>query len=86
MKEFIEPDKTREPLNIVFIGHVDSGKSTTCGCILVETGAFDKNEIARFKAIAKEKNRETWYLAYVMDENEEEREKGKTVEVGRNFF
>jgi len=49
LNDFAEPDITREPLNIVFIGHVDSGKSTTCGCILVETGAFDKNEIKKFK-------------------------------------
>ena len=31
---------------------------------------------------AKEKNRESWYMAYIMDTNEEERAKGKTVEVG----
>ena len=33
--KFVEVDETREPLNIVFIGHVDCGKSTTCGMILV---------------------------------------------------
>lgn len=30
---------------------------------------------------AKDKNRESWYMAYIMDTNEEERAKGKTVEV-----
>ena len=35
---------------------------------------------------AKEKNRESWYMAYIMDTNEEERAKGKTVEVGRANF
>ena len=30
---------------------------------------------------AKEKNRESWYMAYIMDTNDEERAKGKTVEV-----
>lgn len=35
---------------------------------------------------AKEKNRESWYMAYIMDTNEEERAKGKTVEVGRALF
>lgn len=35
---------------------------------------------------AKEKNRESWYMAYIMDTNEEERAKGKTVEVGRAHF
>ena len=28
---------------------------------------------------AKDKNRESWYMAYIMDTNEEERAKGKTV-------
>ncbi len=32
---------------------------------------------------AKEKNRESWYMAYIMDTNDEERAKGKTVEVGQ---
>ena len=35
---------------------------------------------------AKDKNRESWYMAYIMDTNEEERAKGKTVEVGRALF
>ena len=35
---------------------------------------------------AKDKNRESWYMAYIMDTNEEERAKGKTVEVGRAHF
>ena len=35
---------------------------------------------------AKDKNRDSWYMAYIMDTNDEEREKGKTVEVGRAHF
>jgi len=31
-------DLTRQSLNLVFIGHVDAGKSTLSGRILVETG------------------------------------------------
>lgn len=76
----------REHLNIVFIGHVDAGKSTTCGNMLVLTGSVDERTIAKYEREAKEKNRESWYLAYVMDTNEEERAKGKTVEVGRAHF
>jgi peptide chain release factor subunit 3 len=70
----------------VFIGHVDAGKSTTCGNMLVLTGSVDERTIAKYEREAKEKNRESWYLAYVMDTNEEERAKGKTVEVGRAHF
>ena len=63
----------REHLNIVFIGHVDAGKSTTAGQILFLTGGVDDRTIEKYEREAKEKNRESWYMAYIMDTNEEER-------------
>lgn len=81
-----EPDPSLAPVNIVFIGHVDAGKSTICGNILLLTNKIDKRLIEAYEQEAKEKGRESWWLAYVMDQNEEERAKGKTVEVGRAFF
>jgi peptide chain release factor subunit 3 len=82
----IDPDEALAPVNIVFIGHVDAGKSTICGNILLLTNKIDKRLIEAYEQEAKEKGRESWWLAYVMDQNEEERAKGKTVEVGRAFF
>lgn len=79
-------DDTKDPLNIVFIGHVDAGKSTICGSILYYSGMVDTGDIRKFKADAKEKNRESWFLAYIMDISENERNKGITVEVGKAFF
>lgn len=76
----------REHLNIVFIGHVDAGKSTLSGSILYLMGMVDKRTIERFEREAKERNRESWFLAYILDTSEEERAKGKTVEVGRAHF
>jgi len=76
----------REHLNLVFIGHVDAGKSTFCGQILYRTGQVDSRTIEKYEKEAKEKNRESWFLAFIMDTNEEERAKGKTVEVGRAHF
>jgi len=75
-----------EHVNLVFIGHVDAGKSTIGGQILFLTGSVDERLIAKYEREAKEKNRESWYMAYIMDTNEEERAKGKTVEVGRAHF
>ena len=57
-------------MNLVFIGHVDAGKSTISGNILVLTGQVDKRVIEKFEREAKERNRESWFLAYVMDTNE----------------
>uniref|UniRef100_A0A7S2EUT7 Tr-type G domain-containing protein n=1 Tax=Ditylum brightwellii TaxID=49249 RepID=A0A7S2EUT7_9STRA len=76
----------REHLNLVFIGHVDAGKSTLSGNILYITENVDKRTIERYEREAKERNRESWFLAFIMDTNEEERAKGKTVEVGRAHF
>jgi len=76
----------RDHLNIVFIGHVDAGKSTLCGSIMYLLGSVDKRTIEKFEVEAKERNRESWFLAYIMDTNEEERAKGKTVEVGRAYL
>ncbi|GFN81937.1 eukaryotic peptide chain release factor GTP-binding subunit [Plakobranchus ocellatus] len=76
----------KEHLNVVFIGHVDAGKSTIGGHMLYLTGMVDKRTLEKYEREAKEKNRETWYLSWALDTNLEEREKGKTVEVGRAFF
>ena len=82
----IDAEDGRQHMNVVFIGHVDAGKSTTAGQILFLTGGVDDRTIEKYEREAKEKNRESWYMAYIMDTNEEERAKGKTVEVGRAHF
>ncbi|XP_043695516.1 eukaryotic peptide chain release factor GTP-binding subunit ERF3A [Telopea speciosissima] len=84
-KDSKEENKKRH-LNVVFIGHVDAGKSTTGGQILFLSGQVDDRTIQKYEKEAKEKSRESWYMAYIMDTNEEERVKGKTVEVGRAHF
>ena len=76
----------REHLNLVFIGHVDAGKSTLSGNILFLTDMVDKRMIEKFEREAKQRNRDSWFLAFIMDTSEEERAKGKTVEVGRAHF
>eukprot|EP00388_Colpodella_angusta_P008580 GDKJ01023369.1.p1 GENE.GDKJ01023369.1~~GDKJ01023369.1.p1 ORF type:complete len:574 (-),score=193.81 GDKJ01023369.1:155-1876(-) len=80
------PADPRSHLNIVFIGHVDAGKSTTCGNILYLSGNVDQRTMEKYEREAKEKNRDSWFLAFIMDTSEEERAKGKTVEVGRAHF
>ncbi|EFC38571.1 predicted protein [Naegleria gruberi] len=77
---------TTPPLNVIFLGHVDAGKSTLSGRILLDTGMIDDRVIEKFKMEAKENNRESWYIAYIMDCSEDEKAKGKTIEVGRAHF
>eukprot|EP00126_Sphaerothecum_destruens_P013501 Sdes_comp23112_c0_seq1m21427 len=77
---------SREHLNIIFIGHVDAGKSTIGGHIMYLTGQVDQRTLEKNMREAKEKNRETWYLSWALDTNAEERDKGKTVECGLSHF
>lgn len=71
---------------MVFIGHVDAGKSTICGNLMFLNNVVDQRTIQKYKEEAKEKGRDSWWLAYVMDVSDEEKAKGKTVEVGRAQF
>ncbi|KAI0092052.1 eukaryotic polypeptide chain release factor 3 [Irpex rosettiformis] len=76
----------KEHLNIVFIGHVDAGKSTMGGNLLYLTGMVDKRTMEKYEREAKEAGRESWYLSWALDSTPQERAKGKTVEVGRAYF
>ncbi|KAF1981528.1 hypothetical protein K402DRAFT_342144 [Aulographum hederae CBS 113979] len=76
----------KEHVNVIFMGHVDAGKSTLGGSILYATGMVDERTMDKYKREAKENGTETWYLSWALDLTKEERTKGKTVEVGRGFF
>lgn len=76
----------KENVNIVFIGHVDAGKSTLGGQLLFLTGMVDKRTLEKYEKESKELNRESWYLSWALDTSEEERHKGITVECGRAHF
>ena len=82
----IKVDESKQPCSLVFIGHVDAGKSTISGQIMLLMGCVDERTIEKYKKEAKDKGRDSWWLAYCMDSSEEEKAKGKTVEVGRATF
>jgi peptide chain release factor subunit 3 len=84
--KMISVDTSHAPVSIVFVGHVDSGKSTISGSLLYNLGEVDERAIEKYKREAKVKNRESWFMAYIMDTYEEEREKGKTVDIGKASF
>lgn len=88
--EYIE-NNTNTTINkpqasIIFLGHVDHGKSTICGNILYLLNLVDERQINKLKEEAKKNGMDSWWLAYVMDQCDEEKQKGKTVEVGRGTF
>lgn len=83
--EEVDPN-IKQHLNVVFIGHVDAGKSTMGGQLLYLCDMVDKRTMEKLEKEAKEAGRETWYLSWALDSTPQERAKGKTVEVGRAFF
>lgn len=76
----------KDHVSIIFMGHVDAGKSTMGGNLLYLTGSVDKRTIEKYEREAKDAGRQGWYLSWVMDTNKEERNDGKTIEVGKAYF
>ncbi|MDD3083820.1 MAG: translation elongation factor EF-1 subunit alpha [Candidatus ainarchaeum sp.] len=76
----------KELINIVFIGHVDHGKSTSVGRLLYDGGALSEQEYRKLEEIAKEKGKGTFAFAYAMDNLKEERERGVTIDVSYKKF
>jgi elongation factor 1-alpha len=76
----------KEHMNLVFIGHVDCGKSTTVGRILYETGAISEQVLNRLKEEASKLGKATFEFAFVMDALKEERERGVTIDIAHREF
>ena len=60
-------DKSKPHRNIVFIGHVDHGKSTTVGRLLLDSGHIEEHVIEKNEKLAAEAGKAGFGLAYVMD-------------------
>ncbi|MEC7709053.1 MAG: GTP-binding protein, partial [Candidatus Thermoplasmatota archaeon] len=79
-------DKSKPHLNIVFVGHVDHGKSTTVGRLLLDSGHIEAHVIEKFEKEASERGKAGFGFAYVMDGLKEERERGITIDVAHKEF
>lgn len=79
-------EDVKEHLSVIFMGHVDAGKSTMGGNIMYLTGSVDKRTVEKYEKEAIDAGRQGWYLSWIMDTNSEERNEGKTIEVGRSTF
>lgn len=73
-------------LNVVFVGHVDHGKSTTIGRLLYDSGKLSEQELKKAKDIAEKLGKKGFEFAFVMDHLKEERERGVTIELSYQKF
>ena len=73
-------------LNVVFVGHVDHGKSTTIGRLLYDSGVIDEQTMRKLKEKAQELGKGGFEFAFVMDNLKEERERGVTIDLAHKKF
>jgi elongation factor 1-alpha len=71
--------KEKPIMNVVFVGHVDHGKSTTVGRLFYDGGAVSEQEMKKYKEEAAKHGKAGFEFAYVMDNLKEERERGVTI-------
>ena len=73
--------KEKDRLNLVVIGHVDSGKSTSTGHLIYKCGGIDARTIEKFEKEANESGKGSFKYAWVLDKLKAERERGITIDI-----
>lgn len=76
----------KELLNLIVIGHVDSGKSTLMGHLLFQLGQVSQKIMHKYEQESRKVGKQSFMYAWVLDETDEERERGITMDVGQNRF
>jgi len=70
--------------NFVLLGNVDNGKSTLAGRIIIQTQNIDPNEVEKARRESEKNGKASFWLAYLLDIDENERTRGITL--GYTFF
>jgi len=73
-------------LNLIVVGHVDHGKSTTMGHFLTKLGAVDQRILQQYEEEAKRLGKESFKYAWILDRIKEERERGLTIDLAFQKF
>src|SRR6056297_872055 len=73
--------KEKPNMNVVFVGHVDAGKSTCVGRMMYDGGAVPEQQMAKLKEEATKHGKTGFEFAYIMDKVKEERERGVTIDL-----
>ncbi|KAG5360575.1 HBS1-like protein [Yarrowia sp. B02] len=73
-------------LNAVAVGHVDAGKSTLLGRLLHDTGVVSSHQVEKLAKSASEIGKKSFSYAWLMDQTDEERENGVTVDISVREF
>ncbi|KAI9681843.1 MAG: Hsp70 suppressor, GTPase facilitates ribosomal subunit dissociation [Trizodia sp. TS-e1964] len=78
--------KSKNSANFIVIGHVDAGKSTLMGRLLLDLGVVDQRTVEKFRREAESIGKSSFALAWVLDQTSEERNRGVTIDIATNNF
>ena len=78
--------KEKPHINLIFVGHVDHGKSTTVGRLLFDSGTVSEQAMRKLKDKAQELGKGGFEFAFVMDNLKEEQERGVTIDLSYKKF
>lgn len=67
-------------INVGIFGHIDAGKSTLLGHLFYKLNFVGEKEVRKNMKEAKEMNKPSFHFAWMMDEMQEERERGITID------
>ena len=73
--------KEKPNMNVVFVGHVDAGKSTVVGQLLFQSGIVPEQEMKKLRDEAEKHGKAGFEFAYIMDKIRESRERGVTIDL-----
>merc|ERR1712025_1538472 len=79
--KLLQMGKEKVHVNLVVIGHVDSGKSTSTGHLIYKCGGIDKRTIEKFEKEAEQMGKASFKYAWVLDKLKAERERGITIDI-----
>ncbi|KAI0477661.1 hypothetical protein GGR56DRAFT_665551 [Xylariaceae sp. FL0804] len=85
LSEF-EKSKSKKSASFVVVGHVDAGKSTLMGRLLVDLDVVDQRTLQKYRKEAESIGKSSFALAWVLDQRSEERTRGVTIDVATNKF
>jgi translation elongation factor EF-1alpha len=86
LRDYTERLEGRDLLNLVVVGHVDAGKSTLMGHVLVKLKVVDDRTMHKNRTEATRLGKDSFSFAFVLDESEEERQRGVTMDIAQAQF
>jgi len=86
LKAYEEHTAGKDVINLIVIGHVDAGKSTLMGHVLYQLGQVSSKQMHKYKQESQKIGKSSFAYAWVLDETEEERNRGVTIDIAQTKF